>query len=238
MKQIIVDNQVTQYKISKTGQCFNINSKKYLKGQISNSGYLNFNLTLPSGEKRRFYAHRLVAVAYIDNPKNKPEVNHLDGNKLNNNVNNLEWVTASENQYHNTKINNKKTLKKVYQYNKNKELIKIFNGVGEAARELNISQSLISQEINKNKKTLTKGFYWADSENNNFSTIQYINSGKSKEVGQYNKETDELIKVFPSTGAAARFLGINSSSHIGECCRGKIKSYKGYKWKYINDDIV
>ena len=67
MKQIIVDNQKTQYYITEDGKCYNINRNSYLKGQISNSGYLNYNLTLPSGEKKRFYAHRLVAQAYILN---------------------------------------------------------------------------------------------------------------------------------------------------------------------------
>jgi hypothetical protein len=53
---------------------------------------------------KRLYIHRLVALHYIDNPFNKKEVNHIDGNKKNNNVLNLEWATKSENNLHSWKI--------------------------------------------------------------------------------------------------------------------------------------
>lgn len=59
--------------------------------------------------------------------------------------------------------------------------------------------------------------------------------GVGKCVGQFSKE-GELIRVFSSTCEAAKFVS-GCSSHVGECCRGKAKSYKGYVWKYI-DDIV
>ena len=53
-----------------------------------------------NGVAKSYFVHRLVAVAFIDNPNNLPQINHKDGNKRNNNVNNIEWCTASENSHH------------------------------------------------------------------------------------------------------------------------------------------
>lgn len=70
-----------------------------LKPQLSNSGYLYVELHI-GGKHINYFVHRLVAEAFIPNPDGKPEVNHIDGNKLNNRVENLEWCTASENKRH------------------------------------------------------------------------------------------------------------------------------------------
>ena len=73
--------------------------KLTLSGTSRDGGYLQTNLKI-DGKHVCKRAHRLVAEAYIDNPDNKPCVNHIDGNKLNNNVSNLEWCTHLENVTH------------------------------------------------------------------------------------------------------------------------------------------
>lgn len=121
------------------------------------NGYLFVNLW-KNNKIKRVLVHRLVAETFIPNPENKPEVNHINGNKLNNYVDNLEWNTRSENTIHSYKIklrenqkksisqNNKKMKSKiVYQYDLNGNLIKIFPSASEAARHYGYNQSAISE---------------------------------------------------------------------------------------------
>lgn len=87
------------YSISDTGLVMSERSGKLLKPSISNVGYYRIMLSL-AGATLRTHIHRLVAEAFIPNPDRKPCVNHKDANKLNNNVENLEWVTYRENTMH------------------------------------------------------------------------------------------------------------------------------------------
>lgn len=87
------------YKISNRGKVFSLKSMLFLKGNVDRYGYLHYLLSCRS-ERKHHTAHRLVAIHFIDNPNNLPQVNHKDGNKLNNKVKNLEWVTGEENRKH------------------------------------------------------------------------------------------------------------------------------------------
>lgn len=88
------------YEISDEGIVRRVNNKNVLKGCIT-SGYQSVKLTFENSKQQRFYVHRLVAMYFIPNDdKNKTFVNHKDGNKLNNNVDNLEWVSPRENNLH------------------------------------------------------------------------------------------------------------------------------------------
>lgn len=102
-------NNYENYMIDENGNILNLNTNKYLKGSIGENGYKYYRLS-KNNKKRMFYAHRLVAETFIDNPNNLPVVNHIDGNKLNNNIENLEWVSYSDNtkHWHNTNIANRR----------------------------------------------------------------------------------------------------------------------------------
>jgi hypothetical protein len=72
---------------------------RVVKPQVSKNGYIRVELW-ENGRGRKHLVHRLLAQVFIPNPKNKPQVNHIDGDKANNALLNLEWVTQSENQSH------------------------------------------------------------------------------------------------------------------------------------------
>ena len=73
---------------------------KILTPRVSNTGYLRVHLSITRKTSKTISVHRLVAEAFIDNPFNLPEVNHIDGNKENNSVSNLEWCTGEYNRKH------------------------------------------------------------------------------------------------------------------------------------------
>ena len=76
---------------------------KVMKQYDMKRGYRQYDLR-KNGKRHHAYVHRLIAIHFIANPENKPFVNHIDGNKLNNNIENLEWVTSKENMQHAAKI--------------------------------------------------------------------------------------------------------------------------------------
>lgn len=86
------------YEVSNSGDLRNTLTGKVLKPSLT-AGYKRYCLQ-SSGSKSYMTAHRLVAITFLNNPDNLPQVNHIDANKLNNDVNNLEWCTAKQNMQH------------------------------------------------------------------------------------------------------------------------------------------
>ena len=95
------------YCINEYGLILNIKTRGVIKKKNKKKGYLQVCLT----NKNTYSIHRLVALTFIENKENKTEVNHIDGNKLNNHVSNLEWNTTQENLEHKRINNLGKTLK-------------------------------------------------------------------------------------------------------------------------------
>ncbi|HJX49856.1 MAG TPA: NUMOD4 domain-containing protein [Candidatus Nanoarchaeia archaeon] len=127
------------------GRIYYNRKEKILKIQMDSRKYYCLIFLYKMNIKKVFLIHRLVAHAFISNPKNKPEINHKDGNKQNNKSNNLEWSTSSEN-----KIHAFKTGLRIF-YNQ-KPFICIETGITykcllEASKELNIHISSIHRQL-------------------------------------------------------------------------------------------
>jgi hypothetical protein len=125
--------------------------EKILKPSITNPGYER--VTLCVDNKRKTYSvHRLVMIAFKPNPLNLPQINHKDGNKRNNNVDNLEWCNQEHNQQH-AYVTGLNVPKKSWDDNQSKAIIvhlpngdkASYGSIGEASKQLNIKRELISK---------------------------------------------------------------------------------------------
>ena len=135
-------NGFEKYQISNKGRVWSKVSNKEIKGEKNNFGYWRVTLYVP--RRKRFFKHRLVANHFISNPKNKPFVNHIDGNKNNNTINNLEWVTQSENEKHAYKHDLKSVKQPIAIQCLNTRKIFKFDSHGELANFLNCTISNVS----------------------------------------------------------------------------------------------
>ena len=98
-KPVIINGKDSGYKISNTGILLNKKSHQVCP-TTNHKGYCQISIVYDKNKRITTSIHRLVAQAFIPNPENKPQVNHKDGNKLNNKLSNLEWVTNKENYNH------------------------------------------------------------------------------------------------------------------------------------------
>ena len=98
-KSIIINNESTFYEVSNYGRVYNTKNKRFLKCSYSN-GYAKVTLCLSPNNHKEIFIHRLVANAFIPNPKKLPVVNHIDLNRSNNKITNLEWVDYRGNYLH------------------------------------------------------------------------------------------------------------------------------------------
>ncbi len=86
------------YYVCPCGRIYSYKQNKFIKFQTNNHGYLIVKLRVDNRTITKL-VHRIVATTYIDNPLNKPQIDHIDGNKCNNNISNLRWVTQLENRH-------------------------------------------------------------------------------------------------------------------------------------------
>ena len=103
-------NGFINYQVSNIGRVRNVKTGRIFNQNLDTNGYCYVKLR-QDNEPTNCRLQRLVAKEFLDNPQNKPFVDHIDRNKLNNCINNLRWATNQENQMNSTKTKNKKTSK-------------------------------------------------------------------------------------------------------------------------------
>lgn len=137
-----------------------LRSSKKLKKQVNNCGYEYVILSSKEEKHKTLTVHRIVAKTFIPNPEEKEDVNHIDGNKLNNNVNNLEWTTTQENIIKRYEIGiDGNNYKRVSQFDKDGNLVGSFPSSYEAERITGISRTHIGGCC-RGERLTAGGYVW------------------------------------------------------------------------------
>jgi hypothetical protein len=164
-KRKYIETPEKKYKVLDDLSIFNTKTKKTLKPWLNSNGYYYVDVLI-NGVTTKKAVHRLIAEEFIPNPLNKKQVNHIDGNKLNNSLNNLEWSTCSENLKHAfdkglkiipekqkkaASILGIKSRKQVVDYVNNN----FYKSVKEASESIGVSRSYLSSMLSGTKKNVT-----------------------------------------------------------------------------------
>ena len=203
---------------------------------ILNSGYAKVYLRKPISEDR--LVHRLVAEAFIPNEENKEQVNHIDGNKLNNSVDNLEWTTASENVNHNKVLGildthtaraelNKVQSKAVNQLDiETGKVIATYNTIREASKETGSQDGKITM-VCQGKRKSHNGYSWE------YVNKEHLKTQVKTKIKRVDTETGEET-IYNSISDASLAIGKNRSvftNHFKK--KGKPFSMWGSTWYKI-----
>lgn len=230
------------YEVSNYGRIRSIDRTVFQQGRIqrysgcimspfvNNHGYYSIRLS-KNNRKSTFSVHRLVAIAFIPNPHNYPVINHKDETHTNNCVSNLEWCTQKYNVNYGTvreRVSESNGMK-VAQYDLDGNLIGFYKSIKDASRKTGVCTTSINGCVLGKYYTGGK-FIWLATEKPSEKIIPKFSKRYRGKISQYDMDMN-LIAKYNSGREAAIKTGF-SHENICSCCRGILKSYKGYKWRY------
>lgn len=190
---------------------------------------------LSNGVEQDYLVHRIVAMAFIENPNNLPFVNHKNGIKDDNRVDNLEWCDGSYNIWHSYNVlgNTNGTEKVVCQYTKDGEFVKEWESISEAEKHTQIDGSSITEVCQKRgcRKT-AGGFIWRYKGDEDIA-LRYDKVSPVVQISKYG----ERLKTFGSVKEAAKEVGVSIGGISGICMK-RTRGYNyagGCLWRYEED---
>lgn len=219
--------------------------KQFIKGRVlkqwlRSDGYMDVHFSV-NGKSIRLLVHRVIAISFLLNPNNLPEVNHKDNNRTNNNVSNLEWCTRQYNQDYKKKCGTSPAQvqgRPVFAVDLNTGKVLKFESQCEAARKLGVNQSGIAKVV-KGKLDQAGGYWFTEDENE-------ITEEKTQEIKAkmnfrggvivINLESLTVLR-FETQREAERQLGVDHSS-IAKVAKGKQNKAGGCWFCYADEKVV
>lgn len=228
----------SNYSITLEGVITNIKTGLVKSQWLGANGYYHVDLQ-QEGVRKKVSIHRLLATHYLDNPEGKRTVNHIDGDKKNNFLGNLEWATDSENMQHAYDNNlNRATNKRISDMMLNEILYRFLSGTSltSIVKDYDISLPTISTYMKD--YTISIGQYPA------FLAEKQRQKGIRAEVTGYKErilidlqmlhiETEELLQTFNSITEAKEYLERKSCGPISNVLAGRQNTAYGYKWRKV-----
>lgn len=213
---------------------------RVLKQRLRSDGYMDVHFSV-KGKSIRLLVHRVIAISFLLNPNNLPEVNHKDNNRTNNNVSNLEWCTRQYNLDYKKKCGTSPAQIQghpVFAVNLKTGKVLYFESQCETARQLGILQQDICKVI-KGKYNQTGGYWFTENENE--ITEEKIQEIRAKMlflggVIAINLESLNVLR-FESQREAERQLGVDHSS-IAKVAKGKQNKAGGCWFCYADENVV
>lgn len=214
----------SRYLVTIDGEVYRKETKKFMS-KIKRGGYYFVTLTSDEGNRKQCGVHRLVALAFLENTENKPQVNHKDGNGYNNHVSNLEWATPKEQMEH-ARDNGLCTYKtkKVYCYDSDGTLVETFNSVLNAAKHFECDAKFISRAARGERKTF-HGLVWSykklderENEDENLDGEEWksIDGFSNYQVSNFGRVLSTKGKIMSSLPRKDGYCKVRLTSDEGE----------------------